>query len=255
VFDGWGYLNLIDADTMQHIDHYAIREALDERFERGFGFLTVHEITTDPTGDVGYIAWYGGGFRVVDYGRGDLREVGRYIAPEGNEFWGVELNVRRDGRLFALASDTNYGLYIFRFGTDLRPTKVSSPRRTRVGNTLSYRIRVRNTGTITETATVVRDRLPRGVRFVSASATQGRCSYRTATRTVVCNVGRLVNDAQGAFVTIRVRALRAGLLRNAARIQGRKTEYNIGNNTARATTRVLRARVAAPAGGRLTGGR
>jgi uncharacterized repeat protein (TIGR01451 family) len=255
VFDGWGYLNLIDADTMQHIDHYAISEALDERFERGFGSLTIHEITTDPTGDVGYIAWYGGGFRVVDYGRGDLREVGRYIAPEGNEFWGVELNVRRDGRLFTLASDTNYGLYIFRFGTDLRPTKVSSPRRTRVGNTFSYRIRVRNTGTITETATVVRDRLPRGVRFVSASATQGRCSYRRATRTVVCNLGRLVNDAQGAFATIRVRALRAGLVRNVATIQGRKTEYDIGNNTARATTRVLRARVAAPAGGRLTGGR
>ncbi len=255
VFDGWGYLHLLNADTMAHIDSYAVPESIDPRFAQGFGDLTIHEITTDPTGDVGYAVWYSAGFRVIDYSGGDLVEVGKYIAPRGSDMWGVELNVRADGRLYELVSDRSFGLQIFRFGTDLRPTKISSPRRTRVGNTFSYRIGVRNNGTIAETATVVRDRLPRGVRFVSASATQGRCSYRAATRTVVCNLGRLVNDAQGAFVTIRVRALRTGLLRNVARIQGRKAEYDIGNNTARATTRVLRARVAAPAGGRLTGGR
>jgi uncharacterized repeat protein (TIGR01451 family) len=104
--------------------------------------------------------------------------------------WGIELNVRRDGRLFALASDRDHGLYIYRFGPDLRSAKASSPRRTRVGNTFSYRIGARNAGTIAETATVARDRLPRGVRFVSASATQGRCSHRAARRTVVCNLGR-----------------------------------------------------------------
>jgi uncharacterized repeat protein (TIGR01451 family) len=254
VFDGWGYLHLLDHDTMREIDQYAVPEALDPRFAEGFGDLSIHEITTDPTGDVGYIAWYSAGFRVVDYSGGDLREVGRYVAPRGSDIWGVELNVRRDGRLFALASDRSFGLQIFRFGTDLRPTKVSSPRRTRVGNTIRYRIGVRNSGTIAETNTVVRDRLPRGARFVSASATQGRCSYRAARRTVVCNLGRLVNDAGRAFVTIRVEATRRGVLRNVARIQGRKAEYDIGNNMARATTRVLRARVAAPAGERLTGG-
>jgi uncharacterized repeat protein (TIGR01451 family) len=258
VFDGWGYLHLIDAGPatgpakLRHVDAYAVPEALDPRFARGFGDLSIHEITTDPTGDVGYIAWYAAGFRVVDYSGGTLEEVGRYIDSQGSNLWGVELNVRRDGRLFALASDRDYGLYIFRFGTDLRPTKVSSPRRTRVGNTFSYRIAVGNTGTITETATVLRDRLPRGVRFVSASATQGRCSYRAATRTVVCNLGRLVNDAGRVFVTIRVEALRTGTLRNVATIQGRKAEYDFGNNSARATTRVLPA---VAVGGRLTGGR
>jgi uncharacterized repeat protein (TIGR01451 family) len=252
VFDGWGYLNLFNADTMAFMDAYAVPQALDERFASGFGDLSVHEITTDPTGDVGYIAYYSAGFRAVDYSGGDLREVGHHIDVAGNDHWGIELNVRRDGRLFALASDRDYGLYIYRFGTDLRPTKVSSPRRTRVGNTFSYRIGVRNNGTIDETATVVRDRLPRGVRFVSASSTQGRCSYRRATRTVVCNLGRLINDAAGAFATIRVEALRRGTLRNVATIQGRKAEYDIGNNSARATTRVLPA---VAVGGRLTGGR
>jgi uncharacterized repeat protein (TIGR01451 family) len=253
VFDGWGYLNLFNADTMAFMDAYAVPQALDERFASGFGDLSVHEVTTDPTGDVGYLAYYSAGFRVVDYSAGDLREVGHYIDTNGNDIWGVELNVRRDGRLYALASDRDYGLYIYRFGTDLRLSK-SAPARTRVGNIFSYRIAVRNTGTIAETNTIVRDRLPAGVRFVSASASQGSCSYSRATRTVRCNVGRLVNDAGRAFVTIRVEALRRGLLRNTVAIQGRKTEYDIGNNTARARTRVLRAIVPAPAGGRLTGG-
>ena len=247
VFDSWGYLNLINADTMRHIDHYAVPQAVDPRFARGSGDLTIHEITTDPTGDVGYIAWYSAGFRVVDYSRGDLREVGHHIDVAGNNHWGVELNVRRDGRLFALASDRDFGLYIYRFGTDLRPTKASGRRVARVGQTFSYRLRVANTGTISETNTVVRDRLPRGLQFVSASATQGRCSYRAASRTVVCNLGRLRDDAGAAFVTIRVRATRAGTVRNTAIVSGRKAEYDIGNNTVRAVTRVLRApRPAAP---------
>ncbi|MDQ3879898.1 MAG: hypothetical protein M3295_02300, partial [Chloroflexota bacterium] len=113
VFDAWGYLSLYDADTMERLDSYAIPEALDPRYASGFGDLTVHEITTDPTGNVGYLAWYSGGFRVVDYTGGSLREVGAFIDPQGSDFWGVELNVRRDGRLFALASDRDYGLYIF----------------------------------------------------------------------------------------------------------------------------------------------
>ena len=120
----------------------------------------------------------------------------------------------------------------------------------RVGQTFSYRFRIANRGTIAEPRTVVRDRLPRGVRFVGASASQGRCSYRVATRTVVCNLGRVVDDGGPAFMTIRVRATRPGLARNIAMVAGAEVEYDPTNNRAAATTRILRA--SAP---RLTGGR
>ena len=43
IFDGWGYVRLFDANSMQEIDQYAIPEALDERFASGFGDLSVHE--------------------------------------------------------------------------------------------------------------------------------------------------------------------------------------------------------------------
>jgi uncharacterized repeat protein (TIGR01451 family) len=248
VFDGWGYLNLINADTMEHIDHYAIPEALDERYERGFGVLTIHEITTDPTGDVGYIAWYGGGFRVVDYSGGDLREVGRFIAPEGNEFWGIELNVRRDGRLFALASDTNYGLYIFRFGTDLQLRRVMGRRTARVGQPITWRARIRNDGTIDETNTRYTLRLPRGVRALAASTSQGRCTIGRAVR---CSLGRLGEDAT-AQVSVRLVSSRARTARFRMEVNGVKAEYDVGNNDRRVTVR-FRAAPRGAAGGVLTG--
>jgi uncharacterized repeat protein (TIGR01451 family) len=251
-FDGWGYMRLFDADTMAELDVYSIPEAQDPRYASGFGDLTVHEVTTDPTGDVGYVSWYSAGLRVMEFGTGKLREVGHYIDERGNDLWGVELNVRRDGRQFILGSDRDYGLYVYRFGTDLRPTKVSSPRTTRVGRTFSYNIRVGNSGTISETRTIVRDKLPRNVRFVSASASQGRCSYRAGNRTVTCNLGRLVNDASGASVRITVRAMRAGTIRNTAFVNGVRAEYDVGNNSASATTRIRRAAAARP-GAALTG--
>jgi hypothetical protein len=250
LFDGWGYMHLIDADTMQHLDSFAIPEAIDERYAQGFGVLSVHEVTTDPTGDVGYVAWYAGGFRVVDYSGGDLREVGHYIAPEGNEFWGVELNVRKDGRLFALASDTAYGLYIFRFGTDLQVG--STDARASVGRPLNVRSTVRNDGTIAETNAKWSMRLPRGVRLLSAFSSQGRCSV--SGRQVNCFLGRIAEDGR-AGIALRLVSSRAGTFRPETLVNGRKAEYDVGNNSDRISLRVRAAAGAAGAGagGALTG--
>ena len=245
-FDGWGYMHLLNADTMENIDHFAIPEAINPQFATGFGTLSVHEVTTDPTGDVGYVAWYSAGFRVVDYSGGELKEVGRFIDTAGNDIWGVELNVRRDGRLFALASDRDYGLYIFRFGTDLqnRPRIASTGR---VARTMTLSAAVRNDGTITETNTRWTARLPRGLRAVGVTPSQGSC--RISGRTVTCNLGTLVENAR-ARVLVRVRATTPGTKRITTMINGRKTEYDVGNNEARVTTRI---RAAGTAGTDLTG--
>jgi hypothetical protein len=250
LFDGWGYMRLLDYDTMQELDAYAVPEALDERFSTGFGDLSIHEITTDPTGDVGYAAWYSAGFRVVDYSGGNLKEVGRYIDPEGSDIWGVELNVRRDGRLFAFASDRNYGLYIFRFGTDLQVS--SSNARGRVGRVMTIRSTVRNDGTIDETNAQWKVRLPRGVHAMGVLPSQGRCSVRG--RLVTCNLGRVVENGRAGIV-LRVMAERAGTTRPLTQVAGRKAEYDIGNNSDRSVLRVRAASGAAGAGagGALTG--
>lgn len=45
---------------------------------------------------------------------GRLEETGRFIDQGGNNFWGVQV-WEKDGREYVLASDRDYGLYIFEY--------------------------------------------------------------------------------------------------------------------------------------------
>jgi hypothetical protein len=114
-FDGWGYAHLYDAKTMQEIDQYAVREAREQRFALDFGDLSIHETANDPVTNLAYISYYDAGLRVVRFGAGGMEEVGRFIDSRGNNFWGVEATADAAGNRLILASDRNYGLYVFRY--------------------------------------------------------------------------------------------------------------------------------------------
>ena len=130
-FDGWGYVNLHDATNpnLPIIDTYAVAESKLEQFAQGFGVLSVHEVKTDPRRDVNlaYFSYYGAGLRVAEFGKKGLREVGHFIDQGGNDFWGVfpigdetaghgyatPSGGGRGTRPLILASDRDFGLYIF----------------------------------------------------------------------------------------------------------------------------------------------
>jgi hypothetical protein len=40
-------------------------------------------------------------------------EVGSYLDPAGNDFWGVETFIGEDGMTYILGSDRDSGLWIF----------------------------------------------------------------------------------------------------------------------------------------------
>ncbi|MEX2422238.1 MAG: hypothetical protein WD670_10530, partial [Actinomycetota bacterium] len=129
-FDGWGYVRVLDTDTEGTLDEVAqisIPETADEDFAIGFGDLTVHEVEV-PRGDpneggsnadtdlVAYFSWYAGGFRVFDISDpSNPAELGRYIDDADNNFWGVALAEDENGDRIVLASDRDYGLFIFRY--------------------------------------------------------------------------------------------------------------------------------------------
>ena len=124
-FDGWGYVHLFDAETLTDLDTFAIPEAMDPAYASGFGDLSVHEVATDPTdASLAYLAYYSGGLRAVqiqcanpaDNTTCELVEVGGYLDPAGNNFWGVEVipDPANPGEVLILASDRDYGLFIFR---------------------------------------------------------------------------------------------------------------------------------------------
>ena len=128
-FDGWGYVRLFDSTDLENpveVAQFAIPEALDPEFAEGFGDLSVHEVAVDPQDpSLAYLAYYSGGLRAIqiqctdpaDTSTCQLVEVGGYLDPEGNNFWGVETFVAEsgpyEGRTIILASDRDSGLWIF----------------------------------------------------------------------------------------------------------------------------------------------
>jgi hypothetical protein len=122
-FDGWGYVHLFSNTAVNgkfaELDTYAIDEAHREEFAVGFGDLSVHEVATDPDEwDRAYLSYYAGGLRSLQIvcsgpSRCELNEVGGYLDPKGNNFWGVQTFIR-DGQTIILGSDRDSGLWIFR---------------------------------------------------------------------------------------------------------------------------------------------
>jgi hypothetical protein len=146
VFDGWGYLRILDnSPGLAQAGFYAPAEAVeDPRPAAGltdFGDLTMHNIEADPlTQDVVptasdgprmFVSWYSLGMRAVEYRPGvnraisgdgyytsNAEEVGRFIAEDGSNFWGVHtdtVDINGEPSQIILGSDRNKGLYIFTF--------------------------------------------------------------------------------------------------------------------------------------------
>jgi hypothetical protein len=120
-FDGWGYVHLFEygAGKMAELDTFAIPEAHDQAFVRGFGDLSVHEVATSAVrDDLAYLSYYSGGFRVLKIVGDELAEVGHFIDVGGNNFWGVQV-LQSGGEEYVAASDRDSGLYIFQYtGSD-----------------------------------------------------------------------------------------------------------------------------------------
>jgi hypothetical protein len=116
-FDGWGYVHLFRNGTgkLQELDTYAVPTGMDPAFETGFGTQSVHEVAVSAKNTaLVYISYYDAGLRVVSLKGDKITEVGHFIDQGGNDFWGVQIIIRDDVE-YVLASDRDFGLYIFRF--------------------------------------------------------------------------------------------------------------------------------------------
>jgi hypothetical protein len=117
IFDGWGYIHLYrnNAGKLTELDTFAIPEAFDPSKASGFGDLSVHEVAmSEKRNDLAYFSYYAGGFRVLKIVGDKLVEVGKFIDEGGSNLWGVQV-WQKDGKEYVLASDRDYGLYIFEY--------------------------------------------------------------------------------------------------------------------------------------------
>ncbi|MFT5194259.1 MAG: hypothetical protein ACI85U_001266 [Candidatus Promineifilaceae bacterium] len=129
---------------MGELGYYAPAEAVEEGLGTAFGDLTMHNIEADPlTQDIVpsftegprmFLSWYSLGMRALEYRPGhfhdnsngegsysqNVHEVGRYIAEEGSNFWGIHVDELEDGTQIILGSDRNTGLWVFTFSCETR---------------------------------------------------------------------------------------------------------------------------------------
>lgn len=130
-----------DVGFLGELGYYAPAETVEEGFydpENPIGDLTMHNVEADPSTqdiepsyDAGprmFVSWYSLGMRALEYRPGhfhtnangegsyseNVHEVGRFIAEDGSNFWGVHVD-EYDGKQIILASDRNSGLWIFSF--------------------------------------------------------------------------------------------------------------------------------------------
>ncbi len=72
---------------------------MDARYAVGFGDLTIHEVATDPTTNLAYMAYYNAGMRVVRYSRADgIEEMGKFIDDGRQQLLGRRAVHRRRGQ-------------------------------------------------------------------------------------------------------------------------------------------------------------
>jgi uncharacterized repeat protein (TIGR01451 family) len=125
--------------------------------------------------------------------------------------------------------------------TDLSIAKTDSPDPVSVGSILTYTLQVQNLGPEAATGVTVTDQLPKGVDFVSATATAGQCTRKG--RKVTCNLGRLgaptVDYGGPPTVTITVIPRQVGTIGNTASVKGDGKDPVASNDKATATTSVV----------------
>ena len=97
-------------------DQYAVPEAQDPAYAGGFGDLSMHEVATDPDRSLAYISHHVGGFRVVSYGPGGMKEVAAASSTRAaTTSGGVEVHEHPDGQKYVLASDRDSGVFLFQY--------------------------------------------------------------------------------------------------------------------------------------------
>lgn len=116
----------------------------------------------------------------------------------------------------------------------LSVTKTDSPDPVTAGSSLSYRIRVSNAGPGTAANVTLFDP-PGRVTFVSASTSQGTCSW--ASYAVRCALGQM-SRGMAATVDIVVKPQNAGTLSNTVTVYSPTPDPNSRDNSATATTTV-----------------
>jgi gliding motility-associated-like protein/uncharacterized repeat protein (TIGR01451 family) len=114
---------------------------------------------------------------------------------------------------------------------DLMINKNSELRAITINDTFEYLIQVKNNGAADATQVKVQDILPEELIFQQLMPpTLGLANYNQGSKTIFWEINKLDNG-QSADLKIRVKAIKAGIIRNAATVTALESDPNLKNNT------------------------
>lgn len=114
---------------------------------------------------------------------------------------------------------------------DVRPVLPVNPISSVINTNFTYRVEVRNGGTVAASGTTATISIPNGLQLVSSSATQGTCS--NAATQVTCNLGSVAAAAVPS-VTLTMRGASAARFSSNI-VVAATNDGNTANNTVQAT--------------------
>ncbi len=121
---------------------------------------------------------------------------------------------------------------------DMMISKTSENRALTLNELFDYTIIVKNNGTDKATHIKVTDELPPEVEFRQLTTSAGsNATYSSANRTVLWEIDALENG-ESAKLKIKTKALKAGLIRNTAKVLADQMDPNIENNVSTTKTAV-----------------
>jgi uncharacterized repeat protein (TIGR01451 family) len=121
-------------------------------------------------------------------------------------------------------------------GADLSVSVAVSPSPALVGRNLTYTLTLRNNGPASALDATLTDPLPPGVRFRSATTSQGTC---TGTSTIHCSVGNVAAFTDVVVTIVVFPRTRPGtMLTNTASVTSTTPDFNPGNNSTTIVTTV-----------------
>jgi uncharacterized repeat protein (TIGR01451 family) len=156
--------------------------------------------------------------------------------------WSGELTFEEPASAITVIADDGHrhigvaGMFSATPANDVALSVVDSPDVVILGDDLTYRFTVSNSGAAEASGVVLSNRLPSGVEFVSVSASQGTCM--AAGSEIVCNIGQVSGQAS-VTVDIVVRPTQVGVVTNSAHVTRTGSDGFAANNTATAVSTVI----------------
>jgi uncharacterized repeat protein (TIGR01451 family) len=204
------------------------------------------------TGHVGLMApnnhamtlgWYRGGVRVVEHSDPSQPQEVAKAVMDGAEVWAAKFYKGP----YIYASDTRRGFDVFKWTgpghapwegeADLSVEKSDSRDPAPIGRRFTWTITVKNNGPDAAFNVMVRDNLPSGVEFVSATASQGSCGRFAGE--ISCSLAGLVSGGT-ATVDVVVTPRVPGFIQNFASVTSSTGDPELGNNTGSEITFICR---------------